>query len=94
MLMATLAQELGPRHIRVNSVAPGAVRTDINRPVWQDARALDHLLDLVPYGRIGEPEDIGRAVAWLVSDAADYVHGATLMIDGGMMLYPGFRGNG
>jgi glucose 1-dehydrogenase len=51
-------------------------------------------LKLIPYGRIGEPEDIGRAAVWLASDQADYITGTTLFVDGGMTLYPGFEGNG
>jgi glucose 1-dehydrogenase len=94
MLMRSLAQELAPLKIRVNSVAPGAIRTPINTEVWQTEAARQDLLKLIPYGRIGEPEDIARAVTWLVSDAADYVTGATLVVDGGMTLYPGFRGAG
>lgn len=94
MLMRSLAQELGPLKIRVNSVAPGAIRTPINTEAWQTEAARQDLLKLIPYGRIGEPEDIARTVTWLVSDAADYVIGATLVVDGGMTLYPGFRGAG
>jgi glucose 1-dehydrogenase len=94
MLMKTLAQEVAGRGIRVNSIAPGAIRTPINREAWETEEARAKLLELIPYGRIGEPEDIGRAVAWLVSDDADYVVGTTLFVDGGMTLYPGFRDNG
>lgn len=94
MLMATMAQELGSRRIRVNSIAPGAIRTPINRAVWQEESVLDNLLELIPYGRIGEPADIAKAAVWLASDEADYIHGATIVVDGGMALYPGFRGNG
>jgi len=82
------------RGIRVNSIAPGAIRTPINRAAWETEEARAKLLELIPYGRIGEPEDIGRAAAWLVSDDADYVVGTTLFVDGGMTLYPGFRDNG
>jgi glucose 1-dehydrogenase len=94
MLMRSLAQELAPLKIRVNSVAPGAIRTAINTEAWRTEAARQDLLELIPYGRIGEPEDIARAVTWLVSDAADYVTGATLVVDGGMTLYPAFRGAG
>jgi glucose 1-dehydrogenase len=94
LLMKTLAQELAPHRIRVNAIAPGAVRTPINRAAWERPEALERLLPLIPYRRIGEPEDIARAVAWLASDASDYVNGATLFVDGGMTLYPGFEGNG
>jgi glucose 1-dehydrogenase len=94
LFMQSLAQELAPRHIRVNSIAPGAIRTPINRQAWETPAALEALLTLIPYGRIGEPADIGRAAAWLVSDEADYVHGQTLFIDGGMTLYPEFARGG
>jgi glucose 1-dehydrogenase len=94
MFMKTLAQEVAGRGIRVNSIAPGAIRTPINREAWETEEARAALLKLIPYGRIGEPEDIGRAAAWLVSEDADYVVGTTLFVDGGMTLYPGFRDNG
>lgn len=94
MLMKTLAQELAREKIRVVGVAPGAIKTDINRKVWEDAEKAKRLCELIPYGRIGEVEDIALPVAWLVSDEADYVTGATIYIDGGMTLYPGFIGNG
>lgn len=94
LLMKTIAQELAPQGIRVNAVAPGAIRTDINRSAWEDEDARRELCRLIPYGRIGEPTDIGPAVAWLASDAADYISGTTLFIDGGMLLYPGFRTGG
>ena len=94
MMVETLAQEVAPEGIRVNAVAPGAIKTPINREVWEDTAGLAKLLKLVPYGRIGEPADVARAVAWLSSDEADYVTGTTLYVDGGMVLYPGFADNG
>jgi glucose 1-dehydrogenase len=94
MLMQSLAQEVAPLKIRVNSIAPGAIRTPINAPAWSTPQALASLLTLIPYGRIGEPEDIARAAVWLASDEADYVTGATLFVDGGMTLYPGFAHGG
>ncbi len=94
MFMRTAAQELAPRHIRVNSIAPGAIKTAINRPAWDTPQAEAKLLKLIPYQRVGEPEDIGRVAAWLASDDSDYVTGATLFTDGGMTLYPGFAHGG
>jgi glucose 1-dehydrogenase len=94
LFMQSLAQELAPHRIRVNSVAPGAIQTPINRPAWETPQALTALLTLIPYGRIGQPADIGNVVAWLASDAADYVHGQTIFVDGGMTLYPEFARGG
>ncbi|HZR67825.1 MAG TPA: glucose 1-dehydrogenase [Burkholderiales bacterium] len=94
LLMKSLAQEVLGQKIRVNSVAPGAIRTEINRPAWESEKAMRGLLEFIPYGRIGEPDDVGRAVAWLASDESDYVAGTTLFIDGGMTLYPEFRHGG
>lgn len=94
LLMRSIAQELAPHRIRVNSVAPGAIRTPINTEAWNTQQAYAALMTLVPYKRIGEPEDIAQAVAWLASDFADYVTGATLFVDGGMTLYPGFATGG
>ena len=94
MLMKTLAQELAPRRIRVNSIAPGAIRTPINTAAWSTPEAYARLLQLIPYQRIGEPSDVVQAAVWLASDASDYVTGTTLFIDGGMTLYPGFEDNG
>jgi glucose 1-dehydrogenase len=94
LLMESLAQELAPQRIRVNGIAPGAIRTPINTSAWQTPEAYDQLMKLVPYGRIGEPEDIARAAVWLASDHSDYVVGTTLFVDGGMTLYPGFATGG
>lgn len=94
LLMESLAQEMAPHRIRVNSIAPGATRTPINTAAWQTPEAYAQLMRLVPYGRIGEPEDIARAAVWLASDQSDYVVGATLFVDGGMTLYPGFATGG
>lgn len=90
LLMKTMAQELAPYRIRVNAISPGAIKTPINSAAWKTPEAEQELLKLIPYRRVGEPEDIGRAVVWLASDASDYVTGATLYVDGGMTLYPGF----
>lgn len=95
MLMnKSLAQEFAPFRIRVNSVCPGAIRTPINRSAWETPSAYDKLMELIPYKRIGEPEDIARVVAWLASDDADYITGVSLFADGGMTLYPGFAEGG
>ena len=94
MMMQTLAQELAPEGIRVNAIAPGAIETHINESAWSTEDALKKLLTLIPYGRVGMPEDIGRAAVWLASDQSDYVVGTTLFVDGGMTLYPGFADNG
>jgi glucose 1-dehydrogenase len=94
MLMKTLAQELAAKKIRVNAISPGAIKTPINKSAWETPAALQDLLRLIPYGRIGEPEDIARAATWLASDAAEYVTGTTLYVDGGMSLYPEFRSGG
>jgi glucose 1-dehydrogenase len=94
MMMRSLAQEVAPHRIRVNGIAPGAIRTPINTAAWQTPEAYAGLMQLVPYGRIGEPEDIARAAVWLASDDSDYVVGTTLFVDGGMMLYPGFADGG
>jgi len=94
LLMKSLAQEMAPYRIRVNSIAPGAIRTPINTAAWSTPEAYAELMTLVPYKRIGEPDDIAQAAVWLASDAADYVTGATLFVDGGMTLYPGFATGG
>ncbi len=94
LLMESLAQEVAPLRIRVNGIAPGAIRTPINTSAWNTKAAYDRLMTLVPYGRIGEPEDIARAAVWLASDHSDYVVGTTLYVDGGMTLYPGFATGG
>jgi glucose 1-dehydrogenase len=94
MLMKSLAQEVAPLRIRVNAIAPGAIRTPINTVAWQTPEAYAALMKLVPYKRIGEPEDIGRAAVWLASDLSDYIIGTSLFIDGGMTLFPGFSSGG
>ncbi|MFE9776848.1 SDR family oxidoreductase [Streptomyces sp. NPDC005775] len=94
MMMQTLAQELAPEKIRVNAVAPGAIRTPINRSAWETPEAREDLLRLIPYDRIGDPEDIAHAVVLLASDLMDYVVGTTLYVDGGMTLFPGFATGG
>ncbi|HEY4323359.1 MAG TPA: SDR family oxidoreductase [Mucilaginibacter sp.] len=94
MFMKTIAQELAPHKIRVVGIGPGAIQTPINKGAWSTPEALTKLLTLIPYNRIGEPEDIGKLATWLVSDEADYITGTTIFMDGGMTLYPGFADNG
>jgi len=94
LFMQSVAQELAPYRIRVNSIGPGAIETPINTAAWSTPGAVKSLLTMIPYGRVGQPADIGRAAAWLVSDEADYVHGQTLFVDGGMTLYPEFAHGG
>jgi len=94
LMMKSIAQEVAPYRIRVNSIAPGAIRTPINTDAWSTPEAYKELMKLIPYKRIGEAEEIGRAAVWLASDDADYIHGITLFVDGGMTLYPGFETGG
>jgi glucose 1-dehydrogenase len=93
-LMKSMAQELAPKKIRVNGIAPGAIKTPINRAAWATPADEAKLLELIPEGRVGVPDDIARAAVWLASDASDYVTGTTLFVDGGMTLYPGFATGG
>lgn len=94
LLMKSVAQEVAPFRIRVNAIAPGAIRTPINMAAWSTPEAYSDLMKLVPYKRIGEADDIARAAVWLASDDSDYITGATIYIDGGMTLYPGFETGG
>jgi glucose 1-dehydrogenase len=94
LLMKSIAQEVAPYRIRVNSICPGAIRTPINKSAWDTQAAYDSLMTLIPYGRIGEPEDIGRTAVFLASDQSDYITGASIFVDGGMTLYPGFATGG
>ena len=94
MLMKSIAQEYAPIKVRANSIAPGAVKTPINREAWETQEALDKLNQLIPYKRIGEPDDIGSAAVWLASDESEYINGSTIFIDGAMTCYPGFTTNG
>jgi glucose 1-dehydrogenase len=94
MFMKSIAQELAPHKIRVVGIGPGAIQTPINKSAWETPEALDKLLTLIPYNRIGKPDDIGKLAAWLASDQADYITGTTIFMDGGMTLYPGFADNG
>jgi glucose 1-dehydrogenase len=94
MMMKSIAQEMAPLRIRVNAISPGAVRTPINMDAWGDRQAYNELMSLIPYKRIGEPDEIGRAAVWLASDDSDYITGTTIYVDGGMTLYPGFETGG
>src|SRR6266567_342736 len=94
MMMKSIAQEVAPHRIRVNSISPGAIRTPINHEAWSTREAYNGLMALIPYKRIGEPAEIGRAAVWLASDDSDYITGATIYVDGGMTLYPGFETGG
>ena len=94
LLMKSIAQEYAPHKIRVNSIGPGAIATPINRSAWESAEAEAKLLELIPYARVGQTPDIGKAAVWLASDESDYVTGVTLFVDGGMTLYPGFATGG
>lgn len=94
MLMQTLAQEYGRQKIRVNSICPGAIQTPINTNAWNTAEALDSLLKLIPYDRIGQPEDIGNLAVFLASDKADYISGTSVFIDGAMTTFESFSTGG
>jgi NAD(P)-dependent dehydrogenase (short-subunit alcohol dehydrogenase family) len=94
MLTKTLAQEAAPHGVRVLAVGPGAIKTPINRAVWSDRKSLQDLLTKIPLGRLGNPEEIARMVVVLVSDAASYVTGRTIFVDGGMTDYPAFTHGG
>lgn len=94
MMMQSIAQEVAPHRIRVNAIAPGAIQTAINTAAWSTPQAYQSLMKLVPYNRIGEPDDIAHCAVWLASDYADYITGTTIFIDGGMTLFPGFSTGG
>ncbi|QCR21225.1 SDR family oxidoreductase [Pontibacter sp. SGAir0037] len=94
MLMKSLALEVAPKKIRINAISPGAIATDINEDVWNDEEKRKELLKLIPYKRIGKPEDVAKVAVWLASPDSDYVTGTTIYVDGGMTLYPGFVNNG
>jgi glucose 1-dehydrogenase len=90
LLMETAARELAGKGIRVLNIAPGAIVTPINTFVLDDPEAKHAVEEEIPLGRMGKPEEIAAAVAWLASDQASYVTGTTVVIDGGMSLYPKF----
>jgi len=94
MLMQTLAQEYGAQKIRVNSICPGAIQTPINTNAWSTTKAYNDLMTLIPYNRIGKPEDIGKLAVFLASDDSDYITGASIFIDGGMTTFESFSTGG
>lgn len=94
MLMESICQGYASKKVRCNSIAPGAIKTDINKNVWETKEGLDNILKLIPYDRMGDPEDIGNVASWLASDESEYVNGTTIFVDGGMTCYPGFTTNG
>ena len=78
-----LAMELGQYKINVNAVAPGVIATDMTKDILSNEKVKEALLSKIPYGRVGEPNDIANAVAFLASDEAEYITGHTLVVDGG-----------
>ena len=94
MLMKSMAQEVGKHKIRVNAIGPGAIKTRINKQIWETKAAEEHVLKLIPYKRLGNTEDVAKVAAWLACDESEYVHGTTIFVDGGMTLYPGFDTGG
>jgi glucose 1-dehydrogenase len=94
MLMESICQEYAPKKIRCNSIAPGAIKTEINKEAWSTRKGKEGILKLIPYKRIGIPEDVGSVANWLASDESEYINGTTIFVDGGMTCYPGFTTNG
>jgi len=94
MFTKTVAQEVATDGIRVLAIAPGAIRTPINADVWGKPDSLRDLDEKIAMARPGEPDEIGRVAAFLVSDLASYITGTTLAVDGGMLIYPDFSHGG
>jgi glucose 1-dehydrogenase len=94
MFTKTVAQEVATEGVRVLAIAPGAIRTPINADVWGHPDSLRDLDQKIAMARPGEPDEIGRVAAFLVSDLASYITGTTLAVDGGMLIYPDFSHGG
>lgn len=94
LLMESICQGYAQHKVRCNSIAPGAIKTKINKEAWSSKEASEKLLELIPYKRIGLPHDIGSVASWLASDESEYINGTTIFVDGGMTCYPGFTTNG
>lgn len=94
MFMQSLAQEYGGHKIRVNSICPGAIQTPINTAAWSTPQAMSSLMTLIPYNRIGQPQDVGNLAVFLAADISDYITGASIFIDGGMSVFEGFADGG
>ena len=84
MLTQMLAQELGTENIRVNAIAPGVIKTRFSQILWQMPQFAEPILDRLPLGRFGEPEDVAELALYLASSASDYVTGSVFVLDGGM----------
>jgi gluconate 5-dehydrogenase len=94
-IVRSLAAEWGARGVRVNAIAPGWIASDmLDKALSGDSARKAKILGRTPLTRFGEPDDIGRAAVWLASDDSDYIHGASIFVDGGMTLYPGFETGG
>lgn len=94
MLVESICQGYAHRKIRCNGIAPGAIKTAINKEERDSREEIREMLKLIPYGRIGDPEDIAKVACWLASDESEYINGSTIFVDGGMHCYPAFKGNG
>jgi glucose 1-dehydrogenase len=90
LLMQTAARELASQRVRLVNIAPGAIVTPINQFVLDDPEQKHAVESEIPLGRMGNPEEIAAAVVWAASDQASYVTGTTIVVDGGMSLYPRF----
>jgi glucose 1-dehydrogenase len=85
MMMRNLAIELAPLGITVNNIAPGAIETPINQKLLNDPKLLNPLLENIPLGRLGKTADVAGVAAFLASADADYITGATIVVDGGLL---------